>query len=87
MNCAFGFKHTLLKRSLAVSSELASVQTRVCNSITANGNQRAIGVFIGWPVLPNHFGVGNVSDKIEWDVLEVNGSESIGAVDAFFGWC
>ena len=58
----------------------------VCDSVSADGNAHAIGVFLGWSVLANNFGVGDVFDTIKRDVFEVNGSESVGAVDAILGW-
>ena len=51
---------------------LRSTTVRVCNCVSVDGDPRAIGVLLGWPVLANIFGVGNVLDTIRQDVFEVN---------------
>ena len=52
---------------------LHSTIARVCGFVSANGDLHAIGVLLGWSVLTNHFGVGNVLDMIGQDVFELDG--------------
>ena len=85
VNLALGRERTLLKTSLASSSDAVGVPTLPGkgNTVAADGDARAVGIAILWADLANHFGVSDFFSSVGGDIFEADEEEGVGAFDAF----
>ena len=78
-----GHERTLSKTSLASSRDAVGVPMSPGkgDTISADGDARAVGIALLWEDLANYFGVSDFGSAVGWDVFESDDKEGVGSLD------